>query len=51
MKENKAMLYTVVGADEVKDVIHLLKELDSSVFVNIVKSEGVTGRFYQEPIE
>ena len=51
LKENKAMLYTVVGADEVKDVIHLLKELDSSVFVNIVKSEGVTGRFYQEPIE
>lgn len=47
LKENKAMLYTVVGADEVKDVIHLLKELDSSVFVNIVKSEGVTGRFYQ----
>ena len=51
LKENKAMLYTVVGADEVKDVIHVLKELDSSVFVNIVKSEGVTGRFYQEPIE
>ena len=51
LKENKAMLYTVVGADEVKDVIHLLKELDSSVFVNIVKSEGVTGRFYQEPID
>lgn len=47
LKENKAMLYTVVGADEVKDVIHLLKELDSSVFVNIVKSEGVTGRFYK----
>lgn len=51
LKENKAMLYTVVGADEVKDVIHLVKELDPEVFINIVKSEGITGRFYQEPIE
>lgn len=51
LKENKAMLYTVVGADEVKDVIHLVKELDPQVFINIVKSEGITGRFYQEPIE
>lgn len=51
LKENKAMLYTVVGADEVKDVIQLVKKLDSQVFINIVKSEGVTGRFYQEPIE
>lgn len=51
LKENKAMLYTVVGADEVKDVIHLVKELDPQVFINVVKSEGVTGRFYQEPIE
>ena len=45
------MLYTVVGADEVKDVIQFVKERDSQVFINIVKSEGVTGRFYQEPIE
>ena len=51
LKENKSMLYTVVGADEVKDVIQFVKERDSQVFINIVKSEGVTGRFYQEPIE
>lgn len=51
LKEDKAMLYTVVGADEVKDVIALIKSIDPSVFINIVKSQGVTGRFYQEPIE
>ena len=45
------MLYTVVGADEVKDVVHLIRELDSHVFINIINSEGVTGNFYQEPIE
>ena len=42
LKENKTMLYTVVGADEVKDVVHLIRELDSHVFINII---------YQEPIE
>ena len=51
LKENKTMLYTVVGADEVKDVVHLIKALDPHVFINIINSEGVTGRFYQEPIE
>lgn len=51
LKENKTMLYTVVGADEVKDVVHLIRELDSHVFINTMNSEGVTGNFYQEPIE
>ena len=51
LKENKTMLYTVVGADEVKDVVQLIKALDPHVFINIINSEGVTGRFYQEPIE
>lgn len=51
MKEDRALLYTVVGADEVKDVVSLVKKIDSKVFINAVKSQGVTGRFYQEPIE
>lgn len=51
MKENKTMLYTVVGADEVKDVIQLVRDLDSKVFINVMKSIGVTGNFYKEPIE
>lgn len=51
LKENKTMLYTVVGADEVKDVVHFVKEEDPNIFINIVKSEGVKGNFYQEPME
>ena len=39
------MLYTVVGADEVKDVVQLIKALDPHVFINIINSEGVTGDF------
>jgi len=51
LKENTTMLYTVVGADEVKDVIHLIKKIDPKVFINAMKSQGITGKFYQEPIE
>lgn len=51
LKEDKDMLYMVVGADEVKDVVHLIKKLDGHVFINAVKSQGVTGNFYQEPLE
>lgn len=51
LKENKYLLYTVVGADEVKDVVHMVKKLDEQVFINTIRSEGITGRFYQEPIE
>lgn len=51
LKEEKSLLYTVVGADEVKDVVDFVKEEDPEVFINIVKSEGVNGNFYQEPLE
>ncbi|MCD7893938.1 MAG: YitT family protein [Erysipelotrichaceae bacterium] len=51
LKENKYMLYTVIGADEVKDVTHLVKQLDPHVFINVVRSEGVTGNFFSEPME
>ena len=43
LKENKTMLYTVVGADEVKDVVHLFKALDPLVFIYIFYSDGVSG--------
>lgn len=51
MKEDKTMLYTVVGADEIKDVIQLVRQQDPQVFINVMKSIGVTGKFYKEPIE
>lgn len=51
LKENKVLLYTVVGADEVKDVVSFVKKVDPQVFINIIKSSGVKGNFYQEPIE
>lgn len=49
--EKRTMLYMVVGADEVKDVTDFIKVIDENAFINIMKSIGVKGKFYKEPIE
>lgn len=49
--ENRTMLYMVIGADEVKDVIDFIKQKDSKAFINIMRSIGIKGNFYKEPIE
>lgn len=51
LKENKTMLYTVLGADDIKIVERTVKEIDETVFINAIRSKEVVGRFYQQPIE
>ena len=51
LKEGKTLLYTVVGKDEVNDVVRFVKKTDPHVFINILKSEGIKGNFYTEPLE
>lgn len=46
----RTLLYTVVSISEVKILIHHIKEVDPSAFVNVTKTEMVEGRFYMEPI-
>lgn len=50
-KDDKAMLITVVGADNVKDAIALIRKVDPTVFIDVIKSMDVKGRFYMDPIE
>ena len=38
-------------AYEVKEVTALVHSLDPEAFINIIKSEGIAGRFYEEPLE
>ena len=47
----RALLYTVVNTTDVKNIIHLIKEVDPSAFVNVTKTELVEGRFYLDPIK
>ena len=51
LKEEKDLLYTVVSADEVKDVTALVRKLDPGAFLNIIRSDSISGRFYEEPLE
>lgn len=46
----RTLLYTVVNTAEVKPLMHMIKELDQTAFVNVTKTEAVEGRFYLEPI-
>lgn len=43
------MLYSVVGSDEIHKVVTKIKQIDEMAFVNIMKTEQITGRFYKKP--
>ncbi|MDE6890580.1 MAG: YitT family protein [Lachnospiraceae bacterium] len=43
------MLYSVVGSDEIHKVVTKIKEIDGQAFINIMKTEQITGRFYKRP--
>lgn len=45
------LLHTVVSSYEVQDIIDLMREVDSKVIVNVLKTENFFGGFYQAPIE
>lgn len=43
------MLYSVVSADQIHSLSARIKKADESAFVNIVRSQGILGRFYTRP--
>ncbi|GFI69001.1 hypothetical protein IMSAG249_00822 [Lachnospiraceae bacterium] len=43
------MLYSVVGSDEIRKVVSKIREVDGQAFINTVKTEQITGRFYKRP--
>lgn len=45
------LLHTVVSSYEVNDIVHLMREKDSQVIVNMIRTENFYGGFYQAPIE
>ncbi|MCM1174124.1 MAG: YitT family protein [Blautia sp.] len=45
------IVYSVVSREESKTVIHSVKETDDSAFVNALRTEELSGRFYQRPNE
>lgn len=47
----RKVVYSVVSKEESKRVIKAVKEADPSAFVNALRTEELSGRFYQKPTE
>ena len=47
--EKRKMVYSVVSKEESKEVINAVKQADESAFVNAIRTEGLSGRFYYRP--
>ena len=45
----RALLYSVVYADETPLLIREIHRLDPQAFINVIKTEHITGRFYRRP--
>ncbi len=47
--KQRTMIYTVISSPELKKVLRSLRETDPEAFVNVIRTERVTGRFYIKP--
>ena len=47
--KERNMIYSVVSSDEIRRVVSEIKKEDSGAFINIMKSEEVSGNFYRRP--
>lgn len=49
--QERDIVYSVVSKEESKSVISAIKEADDAAFVNAIRTEELSGRFYQKPTE
>ena len=49
--EKRKVVYSVVSKEESKEVIAAVKKADDSAFVNAIRTEELSGRFYYRPNE
>ena len=47
--QEKHLLYSVVSAEEAKHTIDGIRKIDPKAFINCMKTEQITGRFYNRP--
>ncbi|MDR0998610.1 MAG: YitT family protein [Treponema sp.] len=48
-KTGRTMLYSVVSANEVDDLVRAIRQADGKVFINVLKTEQINGSFYLRP--
>lgn len=49
--ENRSVVYSVVSRAEMEKVVQTAKSIDSNAFINVIKTEQISGRFYQRPTD
>jgi uncharacterized membrane-anchored protein YitT (DUF2179 family) len=47
--EERTLLYSVVYANEVADLVNAIRRLDTGAFINVIKTEMINGRFFRRP--
>jgi uncharacterized membrane-anchored protein YitT (DUF2179 family) len=47
--EGRTLLYSVVYANEVPNLVNELRKVDPSAFLNVIKTEQLNGRFFRKP--
>jgi len=50
-KMSRTLLYSVVSASQIKTLIPAIKKIDEKAFINVLKTDHLTGRFYQKPFD
>ncbi len=50
-KKPRAMVYMVVNAYEVDEVIEIAKRIDKDIFIDLSRIEKVYGKYYQQPLD
>ena len=48
-EQPRSMLYTVISGDQLKAMKRLVRETDAHAFINIIRTEQLSGKFYQRP--
>lgn len=48
-RQERTMIYSVISTPELKMVLKDLKEVDPAAFINVIKTDQVSGRFYIKP--
>ena len=47
--EPRSMIYTVLSGDDIRRVVHDVRQVDPQAFINAQRTDSLTGRFYRRP--
>jgi len=47
--EPRSMIYTVLSGDDIRRVVHDVRQVDPHAFINAQRTDSLTGRFYRRP--